>query len=59
MTREDREQRPGAERATPDIPRERLKDSVLEYRAPFEPVGIEDWEVPGLEDDTTNPGGGA
>lgn len=57
MTREDGE--PKIERAIPDIPRGRLKGSVRGYHEPFEPVGVEDWEVLGLEDDTATPGGSA
>lgn len=59
MTREDGEQRPDAERATPDSPRERLKGSVHGYHEPFEPVGVEDWEALDLEDDTATSGGDA
>lgn len=36
-------------------PQERLRASVREYIAPFEPVGAEDWEA----DDTATQGGGA
>ncbi|APX91768.1 hypothetical protein BWR19_01755 [Halomonas sp. 1513] len=59
MTREDGELRLGTERAIPDSPHERLKGSVQGYQEPFEPLGIEDWEVLDLEDDMTTPGGGA
>lgn len=61
MTREDGAPSHGAEEAAPDSPRERLKGSVQEYSEPFEPVGVEDWEVLGLEDDTDTdtPGSGA
>lgn len=59
MTREDGVPRHGAEGAAPDSPRDRLKGSVQEYLEPFEPVGIEDWEALGLEDDTETPGGSA
>lgn len=37
----------------------RLKGSVQDYSEPFEPVGVEDWEVLGLEDDMGTTGGGA
>ena len=59
MTREDGEPRPGNERAMPDSPRGRLKGSVQGYHEPFEPVGVEDWEVLGLEDDMGRAGGSA
>lgn len=57
MTREDGE--PRIERAIPDSPRGRLKGSVQGYHEPFEPVGVEDWEVLGLEDDMGTAGGSA
>ncbi|MGE4535303.1 hypothetical protein [Halomonas sp.] len=57
MTREDGE--PRIERAIPDSPRGRLKGSVQEYSEPFEPVGVDDWEVLGLEDDMATRGDGA
>lgn len=57
MTREDGE--PKIERAIPDSPRGRLKGSVQGYHEPFEPVGVEDWEVLGLEDDMGTAGGSA
>ena len=59
MRREDRKPRPGAEGAAPDNPRKRLKGSVQEYHQPFEPVGIEDWEVLELLDDAGTPRGSA
>jgi hypothetical protein len=59
MKREDEAPSHGAEGAAPDSPQERLKGSVQGYQEPFEPVGIEDWEVLDLEDDMTTPGGGA
>lgn len=57
MIRENGE--PRIERAIPDSPRGRLKGSVEGYHEPFEPVGVEDWEVLGLEDDMATPGGDA
>jgi len=59
MTRENAERVPRTEGEVADSPWERLKDSVREYRAPFEPVGIEDWAALELENDTATPGGGA
>ena len=46
-------------RAADNGPLERLRASVREYIAPFEPVGAENWEALGLEDDTATQGGGA
>ncbi len=54
MTGASKEQ---ATRAADNGPLERLRDSVREYIAPLEPVGVEDWEALGLEDDTATQGG--
>lgn len=59
MTREDGAPRPSAEGAAPDNPRKRLQGSVQEYHQPLEPVGIEDWEVLDLLDETDTPRGSA
>ena len=59
MTRENGEQVPRTEGDVADSPRGRLKGSVQWYHEPFEPVGVEDWEALGIEDDTDTPGGSA
>ncbi len=56
MTGASEEQAP---RAADSGPLERSRASVSEYIAPFEPVGIEDWEALNLEDDTDTSGGSA
>lgn len=35
-------------------PLRRLKGSVHEYKAPFDPVGVDDWEALNPEDRTSN-----
>jgi len=59
MSRQDREPPHCADGTPPASPVERLKGSVQEYSGPFEPVGVEDWEVLGLEDDMSAAGGSA
>lgn len=59
MSRQDKEQTRCADGTLPASPVERLKGSVQGYQEPLEPVGIDDWEALGLEDDMATRGGGA
>ncbi|MDR5900129.1 hypothetical protein QC823_14180 [Halomonas vilamensis] len=36
---------PSNDQQAHDHPLQRLKGSVHEYKAPFEPVGVDDWEA--------------
>jgi len=59
MSRQDGEPPHCADGTPPASQVERLKGSVQGYQEPLEPVGIDDWEALGLEDDMATRGGGA
>ncbi|MDR5898850.1 hypothetical protein QC823_07595 [Halomonas vilamensis] len=45
---------PESDAKTNGNPLQRLKGSVHEYQAPFDPVGVDDWEALQQEDLTSN-----